>query len=59
MKKILIPTSSTILVSQLMAPGGPPGFEPAELSPISTYFVAPTRVIWQSWMPTVQDANSL
>ncbi|NLX55270.1 MAG: alpha-L-rhamnosidase [Planctomycetaceae bacterium] len=36
----------------------PPGIEPAERSPISSYFVAPTRVVWQADQG-VQNADSL
>lgn len=41
-----------------LARGTPPGFEGAERSPLSAFFVAPTRVVWQS-EAGVRNAPSL
>ena len=55
------PFALTLLVvafSALLAHGTPPGLEGAERSPLSTFFIAPTRVVWQS-EAGVQNAGSL
>ena len=49
-----------LLIALPAAPtqGVPPGLEAAERSPISTFFIAPTRVVWQS-DGGVKNADSL
>ena len=47
-----------IAFSATLAQGTPPGLERAEPSPLSTFFVAPTRVLWQS-DAGVKNAGSL
>ncbi len=42
----------------MLAHAAPPGFESAERSPLSTFIIAPTRVVWQS-EAGVQNAGSL
>jgi len=38
----------TIISSARFTQGAPPGLEGAEKSPLSTFFIRPTRVVWQS-----------
>jgi alpha-L-rhamnosidase len=47
-----------IASSAMMAHGASPALERAERSPLSTFFVAPTRIVWQSGAG-VQNAASL
>ena len=47
-----------LAVSTTLTHGAPPALESAEKSPLSTFFVAPTRLVWQS-EGGVQNAGSL
>lgn len=47
-----------LAVSAALAQSAPPGIKSAERSPLSTFFVAPTRVVWQS-EAGAQNAGSL
>ncbi len=58
MKSIPILTFLSVLIFPLVAPGAPPELDHAECSPLSTFFIAPTRVLWQS-EAGVQNAGSL
>lgn len=48
MKKTITSTLLAVAFSTLLAHATPPGLEKAERSPISTFFITPTRVVWQS-----------
>src|ERR1035437_3298292 len=58
MTKHYPPALLAIALSAMLAEGTPPGLERAEPSPLSTFFVAPTQVLWQS-DAGVKNAGSL
>ena len=48
MTKTYAMTLLAVAGSAILAQGNPPDWERAEPSPLSTFFIAPTRVLWQS-----------
>lgn len=58
MKSIAAPALLAVASSVSLTHGAPPGLEGAERSPLSTFHVAPTRIVWQS-EAGVKNAGSL
>ena len=58
MKRTFALMPLVLAVSAALAQSAPPEIESAERSPLSTFFVAPTRVVWQS-EAGAQNAGSL
>ncbi len=48
MKSVAVLTVLSLALTVMPGGGAPPGLERAERSPLSTFFVDPTRVVWQS-----------
>lgn len=58
MKKTIPLTILAVAFSTLLAHAAPPGLQGAERSPLSTFFIDPTRIVWQS-DAGVKNAGSL
>ncbi len=58
MKSPLVRTLPALLIVALSALAATPGLDSAERSPLSTFFIAPKRVVWQT-PAGVRDAGSL